>query len=253
MRAKLLCALLLTSAACHTIEDPVRHGYSLFCNGHIYLGAPDWKQVPAMLVESGRIVAVGREDEMARLAKDWYVQRVDLQGGYAVPGLQDAHGHMDGYGASLESVDLRGVASFDEVIAHVKSAAAKVTAGTWIQGRGWDQNLWPDKSFPNHAALSAAVPNHPVCLARIDGHAVLVNQRALELAHLEGVAENENVVPGGRMVLDGEHRPTGVFVDNAADLFAPVIPEPDDATRERRLLLAQEQLLALGITAVHDM
>ena len=254
MRSSLIGASVLLLSGCGTCP-PAEPGppETLFYNGHIYLGAPEWKQVDALLVRDDRVVAAGTEEEVKHASKRQFVNHVDLDGGWAVPGLQDAHGHVEGYGASLENVDLRGVASFDEVVARVKSTAAKLTAGTWIQGRGWDQNLWPDKSFPNHAALSAAVPNHPVCLSRIDGHAVLVNQRALELAHLDGVAASEDIVPGGRMLLDGDHKPTGVFVDNGADLFAPVIPEPDDATLERRLLLAQEHLLALGITAVHDM
>jgi predicted amidohydrolase YtcJ len=243
-------ALVFVLGAC---AEDVRVADTMFIDGHIYQDVHDTQTVEALLVRDGRVVRGGKFSELAPLTTSSGVTIVKLAGAFVVPGLQDAHGHVESYGASLENVDLRGVASFDEVIARVKNSAARLTAGTWIQGRGWDQNLWPDKAFPNHAALSAAVPNHPVCLSRIDGHAVLVNQRALELAHLDGVAASEDIVPGGRMLLDGEHRPTGVFIDNATDLFDSAIPEPDDATRERRLLLAQEHLLALGITAVHDM
>lgn len=174
---------------------------------------------------------------------------VALPGGHSYPGLHDAHGHLLGLGQALASVDLTGTASFEDVVARVAAKAAKVPKGEWIQGRGWDQNRWAKKAFPHHAELSAAVPDHPVWLERVDGHAGICNARALALA---GVTKATKSVPGGEIVRDADGEPTGVFVDNASGLVQSFIPEPTDAQRETWLLDAQRACLSAGLTMVHD-
>ncbi len=243
--------LLLALAACAAPQSPAK----LFHNGRIYLGhvhghAP-WPSVEALLVRDGRVAAAGSRAELEALAPG--CERVDLEGAVALPGLQDAHGHFEGLGAALETVDLRGCASYAELIERVRERAAAVPAGTWLEGRGWDQNLWSPAEFPHHAALSAATPDHPAWLQRVDGHALLANERALQLAGLLSEHESEAVGEGGRMLLDGTRRPTGVFIDAACELVQRAVPPPSRATRERRFLLAQSQLLSLGLTAIHDM
>ena len=112
---------------------------------------------------------------------------IDLAGRAVTPGLIDAHSHLVGLGEALEQVDLVGAATYDEVVRRVREAARALPAGAWVRGRGWDQNRWPDKRFPTHEALSAAVPDHPVWLTRVDGHAALVNARAMAiLRHRRG-------------------------------------------------------------------
>jgi predicted amidohydrolase YtcJ len=248
-------AVLSLGAGCRSEDEPSRPrplaDATLFHGGTIYLGAPDWHSVPALLVRNGRVVAAGEPERLEGMARGASLERVDLAGGVALPGLQDAHGHWEGLGEALESVDLRGAASYDDVVARVAARAAAEPSGQWITGRGWDQNLWPEKAFPHHASLSAAVPDHPVFLERVDGHAVLVNQRALVAAGLDGAGLDPRPVPGGLHVLDGEGRSTGVLIDAATELVR--VPPPDEATRVRRILAAQEVLLAAGLTAVHDM
>jgi predicted amidohydrolase YtcJ len=252
----LAVALALTTA-CRSKErrdEPGPLGQAtLFYDGRIYLGSPDWEPVEAVLVREGRVVATGPVERLTQMAASKSLNRVSLGGGVAVPGLQDAHGHLEGYGAALETVDLRGAASYAEVVERVAAAAAEVPAGTWIQGRGWDQNLWEDTSFPEHGPLSERVPDHPAFLRRVDGHAALVNARALEIAGLDGGGLDPHPVEGGQVLLDEEGRAAGVLVDAAMGLVAAYLESPDEATRVRRLLLAQDALLADGLTAVHDM
>ena len=224
---------------------------TLFHGGRIYLGAPDWEVAPALLVREGRVVAAGEPERLARMARSGSLRRVDLHGGVAFPGLQDAHGHWSGLGGALENVDLRGAPSYEEVVRRVAARAAEVPTGEWIEGRGWDQNLWAERRFPHHAELSAAVPDHPVFVRRVDGHAGLANARALELAGLDGAGLDPHPVPGGQHLLDADGRSTGVLVDAAMGLVA--VPAPDAAALERRILRAQEALVAVGLTAVHDM
>ncbi|HTF87149.1 MAG TPA: amidohydrolase family protein [Planctomycetota bacterium] len=231
-------------------RDPGSH--VLMVGGTFRVGAPDWKLAQALYSEGGRIVAIGSEAQVRRRAREPFTT-LDLGGSVAVPGLIDAHGHLEGLGKSLEEIDLRGVDSYAALISRVAARAAQVPAGTWIEGRGWDQNLWPDKLFPHHAELSRAVPDHPVLLSRIDGHAILVNAKALEIAGRAGVQADESPVAGGRMVLDGERKPTGVFVDNATGLIEGSVPEADYETRKRRMLLAAHELARNGLTGLHDM
>jgi len=219
--------------------------------GEILLG--DGGRVEALLVEDGVVVAAGREDTLAARLPAGGIQELDLEGAVAVPGLQDAHGHVELYGATLEQVDLRGLESYEAVIAAVAGRAATCEPGTWIEGFGWDQTLWPGGELPAHRPLSAAIPDHPVFLTRIDGHAALCNAKALAAAKLGGVLEPPPRVQGGRCPLDAEGRATGLLLDRAMDLVRERLPEVDRATRERRILAAQERLLAYGLTCVDDM
>lgn len=253
----LLAVLLALLPGCLGPDRPPRRPgtepRTLFSGGRVRLQAGG-EPVEALLVQHGRVVAAGDlETLLARPdAREW--RRVDLRGGTAVPGLQDAHGHWEGLGEALESVDLRGATTYDEVVRRVAAQAARQPAGSWVLGRGWDQNLWPDPIFPNHEPLSAAVPDHPVLVRRIDGHAALCNARALALAELDGDLRASPVtVQGGDVLLDERGRASGVLVDSAMALVAQHVPRPDRATRRRRILRAQEELLALGLTAVHDM
>jgi len=169
--------------------------------------------------------------------------------GFVVPGLHDAHAHLLGLGAALEQVDLVGTKSYAEVIERVRARAARTPAGEWILGRGWDQNDWDDTRFPEHGPLSAAVPDHPVWLVRIDGHAALANARAMAAAGLTSESENPD---GGEILRDASGAPTGVLIDRAMALVGGSVPEPSAAVLERRLLAAHHACLAAGLTCVHD-
>jgi predicted amidohydrolase YtcJ len=199
----------------------------------------DWPA--AVVVREGRIAAPGSGPPAGAVSV-----RLD---GFLYPGLADAHAHLVGLGAALEDVDLVGTASFEQVVARVRERASKTPKGEWIVGRGWDQNDWPTKTFPAHDALSAATPDHPVWLTRIDGHAALANRRAMELT---GLKPGTEAPAGGEIVRDADGAPTGVLVDRAMALVGGGIPEATAAQIERRLLAAQQACLAAGLTSVHD-
>jgi predicted amidohydrolase YtcJ len=176
----------------------------------------------AIAVRDGRIVFVGSV-RGAKALQGPKTQLVDATGRTIIPGVTDAHAHFLGLGQALRTVDLTGTASYAEVIARVAARAKQVPAGSWIIGRGWDQNDWGDTRFPTHDALSRAVPNNPVVLERIDGHAVLVNAKAMQLA---AVTKETQDPSGGRLERDSTGAPTGVFVDNAGSLIDRVVPAP---------------------------
>ena len=176
-------------------------------------------------------------------------RKLELPRGFVVPGLHDAHAHLIGLGQALASVDLVGTTSFAEVIARVRARAAQTPKGEWVVGRGWDQNDWQQAGMPQHAPLSEAVPDHPVWLTRIDGHAALANALALRLA---GLTKASRSPEGGEILRDAEGEPTGVFVDRAMALVGAAVPDPTAAQTERHLLAAQDACLAAGLTCVHE-
>lgn len=174
---------------------------------------------------------------------------VDVSGTTILPGLTDAHGHLYGLGLKLDVVDLTETNSFDEVIARTKQRAAGAAAGDWIQGRGWDQNDWPDKQFPAAAQLDAAIADHPVWLKRVDGHAGLANSAAMRAA---GITASTADPSGGRIIRDASGNPAGVFVDEAQQLIESKIPPVSFALRKERVLKAAQTVAANGLTEMHD-
>jgi len=217
-------------------------------NANIHTAAPARPTARALAVRGARIVAVGDDASVRRFIGP-RTRVVDLGGRTLLPGLIDSHGHMLGFGTRLSDVDVVGTASYESVIARVAERAKTTPAGGWILGRGWDQNDWPETAMPHHAALSRAVPDRPVRITRIDGHAALVNRRALELA---GITRDTRDPAGGAFLRDAQGEPTGVLVDNAAGLVNSIIPPITQAERERRLLEAMNECARLGLTMVHD-
>ena len=233
----------------------------LIHGGRIHLGNQAGGVVEALLVEDGRIVATGTESVLRRRLPQGDFGQIDLKGAVAVPGLQDAHTHLEELGGRLQGLDLSACESFEELVARVAEVAESTPKGRWILGGGWDENDWSDASLdgreggagelPRHGLLSRAVPDHPVLLERIGGHAVLVNRAALVLAELEG--ELTPRVQGGRVQLDEAQHATGVLLDEAIELVRRHVPVPEREAREARILAAQEHLLALGVTCVQEM
>lgn len=203
----------------------------------------------SLVIEGGRIAFLGDDAEAMERAPGG-ARVLELGGRTVTPGLIDAHSHLAGLGAALAQVDLVGTSSYREVVDLVREAAAEAPAGSWIRGRGWDQNDWPTTDFPTHHDLSEAVPDHPVWLTRIDGHAALVNRRAMEILDIAPGTEDPS---GGRFLRDAEGRPTGVLIDRAMDVVAGRIPDPGPEERRRRLRRAAEHAVALGLTTVTDM
>lgn len=217
-------------------------------NGRVHTADTSNPEASAIAVRGERIAMVGTDEDVLRLRGET-TRVVDAGGGAVVPGLHDAHGHMAGLGERLEILDLRGTATYEDVIERIRERAGATAAGEWIVGRGWDQNDWPGARWPGHVPLSAVSPDHPVYVTRVDGHAGLANARAMAVA---GVTRDTRDPPGGRILRDGSGAPTGVFVDAAQDLVRSRIPAPGPAAIERRLLLADAEARRLGLTTVHD-
>ncbi len=153
----------------------------LVTNAKIYTADRTRPRVQALAVRDGRLMFAGSEIEARSLAGST-TEVWDLDGATVIPGMVDAHAHLVSLGTALRTVDLVGTRSYEEVIARVAERARTMPPGEWIEGRGWDQNDWANTAMPTHGPLSRAVPDHPVYLRRVDGHAVLANAPALSRA-----------------------------------------------------------------------
>lgn len=245
------CSVL---AFVYFINTMPREANTLFINATVYTLDPKKPVVQAVAVNRGHIVGTGGTEEL--LQKFKVTQVIDLQGKTIVPGLIDAHGHMHGLGRAMQSITLVGVTSSEEAAALVRERVKHVKPGWWIYGRGWDQNLWHGKlkesfgQFPTKAILDAVAPNNPVILGRIDGHAIWVNSKAMEIANVTA----QTIDPeGGRVIRDAAGKPTGVFVDKARALIEDYFPPPSDEEIEQSLLIAAQECVRFGLTEVHDM
>lgn len=202
----------------------------------------------AIAIRGDRILSVGASAQTLQL-KGASTRVIDAGQATIVPGLHDAHGHFTGLGAFLQNLDLRGTTSYEQIVGMVRQRAATAAPGEWIIGRAWDQNDWSDKEWPTHEVLSAASPNNPVYLTRVDGHAGLANRKALELA---GLTKATTDPPGGRILRAPNGDPTGVLIDNAQRLVSSKIPPATRSQLESRILLADAEARRLGLTMVHD-
>jgi predicted amidohydrolase YtcJ len=216
--------------------------------GRIYTAETAQPIVEAVAVRGGRFVVVGSIQDVAAVTGP-ATRVLELRGHTAVPGLQDAHGHFLGLGASLAALDLRDTTSVAQIVARVKARAAALPAGTWIVGRGWDQNDWQPAQWPTRTDLDAVSPDHPVFLTRIDGHAAWTNSRALAQAAVTSATADP---PGGRVLREHDGAPAGVLVDTAQSLVARHIPPPSAAEIDAQILAADQQTRRLGLTMVHD-
>jgi predicted amidohydrolase YtcJ len=242
-----LCCLAIASAHAADVH--------LLTASRIHTSDPRQPLATAMAWDGeGRLLAVGDAKALSLQYPD--AERVDAGKATVVPGLIDAHGHFRELALSLMSADLVGARDKAEVVARLRAFEKNLGDGDWLRGSGWDQNDWPDKAFPTVADLDAAFPTRPVFLERVDGHAAWVNSAALREAagHPETKAMLEGgEVEGGRVVRDAAGKPTGILVDNAKDVVSDLLPKPDREDMVRALGDAARQVLADGMTGVHEM
>jgi predicted amidohydrolase YtcJ len=217
-------------------------------NARVYTADDARPLADAFAVRDGRVTFVGSSREARALAGSG-TRVLDLAGRTVIPGMVDAHAHFSGLAQTLSSVDLMGVPSYPELIERVKARAATLPKGAWVEGRGWDQNQWADGQFPTHDALTAAVPDHPVYLTRVDGHAALVNAAAMKAAGLTRATRDPS---GGRILKGANGEPTGVLIDRAQGIVSRVIAPPSREETRRTLREAQAVMHRWGLTGVHD-
>ena len=240
---KKLLALALLSLSAPAFADGLVenvNGITLDQNGIVI-------RFNAMLVGSdGKVAELLTKKDKLPKTLDF---RLDGRGATLLPGLIDAHGHVMGLGFQLLTLDLSGTNSLAEAQGAIKAYAAKYPDRRWIIGRGWNQEKWGLGRFPTAQDLDTAVADRPVWLERVDGHAGWANSRAMEIASISAASKSP---PGGRIELAGG-KPSGIFVDAAADLVGKFVPAPKPLERDVALGEAQKKLNALGITAIADM
>ncbi|RZK35302.1 MAG: amidohydrolase, partial [Hymenobacter sp.] len=218
----------------------------LLTNATVYTVDSAFSKAEAFAVREGRFVAVGKTSDLQNRYQA--TQTVDAHGQFVYPGFYDAHCHFYRYALGLRSANLVGAGSWAETVGRLTQHRQQQPGAAWLTGRGWDQNDWPGQRFPTKDTLDALFPQVPVFIMRVDGHAALANQRALDLAGLTAATP----ISGGVIGHDAQGRLTGLLVDNAVKLVAAKIPEPSPAEADAALLAGQQNCLAVGLTSLAD-
>jgi hypothetical protein len=250
--AALLAAAICTAQAPPAKQPPLR-AEIVFFNGIIYtgVGLAEGKPqtVEAMAVGGGKILAVGSNDAITRLARPKTVLRDLSTGTYVFPGFNDAHTHLGGAGRTKLNIDLTGIGSLAEMLTEVKTFANAAPAGHWLIGSGWDHTLWAQKTLPTRQDLDQVTASHPAFLVRIDGHIAIANSAALAAA---GITSKTTPPQGSAIDLDSQGELTGILRESAKDLVSKVIPPPSRDERRRGDELAMADALSHGVTSVQD-
>ncbi|HEY1895109.1 MAG TPA: amidohydrolase [Terracidiphilus sp.] len=262
--ALLVVGLLALSSMCYAQKAP-QHRIPpesarrsapdiIFFNGTIYTGvgfSDDKPQiVAAMAIGGGKVLAVGTNSEITRLAgPNSRLHDLSSAGDFIFPGFNDAHTHLGGAGQTQLNLDLFGVKSLTEMLAKVEAFAGKSPQGHWITGGRWDHTLWNQKVLPTRQDLDRVTAGHPAFLDRVDGHIAIANSAALAAAGITG----KTVPPqGGAIDLDAQGEPTGILRESAMDLVYRVIPPPTPEERRIGAELAINDALSHGVTSVQD-
>ena len=244
MRLFIVLSTLFILASCQK-KEPVD---VLIYNATIYTVDSNFSKATAMAVREGKILAIGDTKSLQKT----YVGKVNInaQGKFIYPGFIDGHAHFMEYGMSLKQLNLKGTKSWADILKILSAYKNKLAAGdsSWVIGAGWDQNDWPDKRFPDKTGLDSLFPNNPVVLTRIDGHAVIANEKALNIA---GIQANDSIAGGNLMKKDSLL--TGVLVDNATRLVLNKIPLPNAAQAATALQMAEQNCFESGLTSIQDM
>ena len=230
-----IVGILLTS--CQTKVDLIVH------NAKVYTLNQNNSEVTAFVVNDGKFIDVGGEELLNQYAAK---KVLDLQSLPVYPAFIDSHCHFLSLGLYMQTVDLTGTSSFEEVLERIDRFAQKKELNA-ITGRGWDQNDWKSKKFPTKERLDKMFPNIPVALTRIDGHALLANQKALDLA---GITE-DTVIEGGEIIKENG-KLTGVLVDAPMRLVKNILPKPTTEDKIKALQDAEEIAFANGLTTVSE-
>ena len=203
----------------------------------------------AIAIKDGIIIEVGAERQI--LNKYSAAEYIDAEFRDVYPGFIDAHGHIMSYARQKISVDLVGCRSYDEMLVRIEKYQSKHNRN-FIIGRGWDQSLWKDDEMPNNKKLNALFPDIPVCLFRIDGHALLANNYLINKSNVvQKVAKDQELSSGGYFMFDDAEM-TGVMVDNAMNPILEILPKFPKKELIASILDVQEELLSYGITGVHE-
>ena len=233
----MLMATLMES--CHDLKKRVD---LIIYNAKIYVPDSLYPKNDCLAVKDGKIYLIGTDSEIR--SRYWADENINAKGLVVYPGFIDAHAHFIGLALSLRYADLNQAKSFDEVI-KILQDYRKIHPDSWIVGRCWDQNKWPDKKFPVNTRLNKLFPGVPVVLTRIDGHAVLASQAAIDAAKLNFPGKKgEALISAGKF--------TGIFLETMADQVKEVVPQPSTEELARLIGIATKRCHEAGLTAVTD-
>ena len=215
-------------------------------NAYVYTGFKDAPIVTALLLHDDRILAAGSDDEIFAAAPSG-TPRQDMQGKTLLPGLTDSHMHLKHFSLGLQSVNGE-TDTIEECLRRVEEKAQATPAGDWVQGWGWNHNVW-NGQYGTAAQLDRAAPDHPVILSAKSGHAAWANSRALQIAGIDAATPDPE---GGLIQKDANGKPTGILFETAEQLVTKHVPAPTQAVLKDAVMGAQEHLWRLGVTALHD-
>ncbi len=216
----------------------------ILSNAHVYTFDPLRPKASVLLVDYGRITAAGGEDLLTGFDK---AVVEDMGGRVILPGLTDAHLHLQEYALSRQGVQCEGLGK-EECLEQVAGRLRQTPQGEWIYGHGWDQNEWGG-GWPTAAELDRVASDRPVYLTARSLHAVWANSLALQLA---GIGENTPDPTAGRLQRDERGQPTGIFFDDAIKLVKQALPEPRPEVLSESFRRVLPELWQLGLTGVHD-
>ena len=241
MKKLFFILLLITIYSCQKEKTQVD---TLVYNATIYTVNEAFETAEAFAIKDGIFVEIGSSEDI----QDKYqaVKNIDAEGKTILPGLIDAHAHFLTLGQLQQRVNLIGTTSFDDMMKRLIDFQNKNKL-THIRGRGWDQNDWEDKTMPTKGLLDKLYPDTPIALTRIDGHAALCNQAALDL----GNVKIDSKIVGGEVVVENGEL-TGILIDNAEQLVADNWPKPTQAELIDAILKAQKICLENGLTTISD-
>lgn len=241
MKFQVLVVFLLTGLFSCTSKSKVD---LLVYNAKVYTVDGNFSIAEAIAVTNGKITSIGTSDSLRNLFEA--TTETNAQGKFIYPGLIDAHTHFFRYGLGLQRANLVGTKSWEEILEKLKIAASENKEG-WLVGRGWDQNDWKVKEFPSKEKLDELFGDRPVFLTRVDGHAAIANQNALDLGGIKA----GDTISGGEVIMKNG-KLTGVLVDNAVKKVAAQIPEPEAAQVVKLLAMGEKNCFAVGLTTVDD-
>jgi len=250
--------LLVTACGKTAADSDISQNDWCIYGGPIYTANDAQPTIEAVAVKNGKIIYAGAaQDEWCQDNTGTSRRKLDLEGAAMYPGLTDAHGHLIGIGLREMTLNLEGTKSVTDLKSRLAKVVADTPKGETIYGRGWIETHWPEKRFPNRYDLDEITTNHPVILERSDGHAVVVNSKALELANITaqtkapyGGAINRN---GKAEPRRGKTEPNGMLIDNAAKLVESLMPELTEARKEAAYIKGAELYASRGWTNIHSM
>jgi predicted amidohydrolase YtcJ len=247
------CVILLGLCLSVLLETPSEPDALLVHGGRILVGDARGNVATAVLAEGPRIVAIGSLQSVSEHPAAARARRLDLAGAVALPGLQDAHVDLQAMTEGRASEDFSGVRSAEELLERLAALCAERADGRWILARGLDPSSWPNPRWVSAGELSSRCPFHPLLIELRGGDAALANQRALELAGLDGPLNPPPRIVGGRVVLGDNGHASGLLIGAARELVRARIAPPLMSLWESQYPLVEEQLLARGLVCVHDL